>query len=183
MKELKEFTVERLEELERLDMGATVDSLTPSEYNSLLKIALAAKQAKQVFIGMPEGQAIIDIQNGCMSRVGRYLRLRRSQNPKGFPQHLPIYTTPPLNHTEQHMVAPDGWIKCSERMPEDGQIVVIINAGHGEIYEAATVTRHGPHFLLLDGLEASNYDGGAVVTLRLEATHWTPLPAAPIPEM
>lgn len=85
--------------------------------------------------------------------------------------------TPQPAHTEQ-----DGWIKCSERMPDDGQIVAIINAGHGEIYEAATVTRSGPHFILMDGLEASNYDGGAVVTLSMEATHWMPLPAAPKPE-
>lgn len=71
------------------------------------------------------------------------------------------------------------WIKCSERMPDDGQIVAIINAGHGEIYEAATVTRSGTHFILMDGLEASNYDGGAVVTLSMEATHWMPLPEPP----
>ncbi|EKN4696950.1 DUF551 domain-containing protein [Yersinia ruckeri] len=74
---------------------------------------------------------------------------------------------------------PQGWIKCSDQMPEDDQVVVIINSGHGFLYEAAVVTRRGPHFDLMDGLEASNYDGGAVVRLDMEATHWMPLPAAP----
>ncbi|WP_186368669.1 DUF551 domain-containing protein [Yersinia alsatica] len=74
---------------------------------------------------------------------------------------------------------PQGWIKCSDQMPEDDQVVVIINSGHGFLYEAAVVTRRGPHFDLMDGLEASNYDGGAVVRLDMEATHWMQLPAAP----
>lgn len=73
-----------------------------------------------------------------------------------------------------------GWIKCSDRMPEDDQIVVIINSGHGCIYEAAVVTRRGDNFYLMDdGLEASNYDGGAVISLDIEPPHWIPLPAAP----
>ncbi|CNI92182.1 Protein of uncharacterised function (DUF551) [Yersinia intermedia] len=76
-------------------------------------------------------------------------------------------------------IIPQGWIKCSDQMPEDDQVVVIINSGHGFLYEAAVVTRRGPHFDLMDGLEASNYDGGAVVRLDMEATHWMQLPAAP----
>ncbi|CFB71469.1 Protein of uncharacterised function (DUF551) [Yersinia enterocolitica] len=87
----------------------------------------------------------------------------------------PIVATPQPNSPE----IPDGWIKCSDRMPEDDQVVVIINSGHGFLYEAAVVTRRGPHFDLMDGLEASNYDGGAVVRLDMEATHWMQLPAAP----
>lgn len=73
-----------------------------------------------------------------------------------------------------------GWIQCSERMPEDDQMVVIINSDHGCIYEAAVVTRRGDHFYLMDdGLEASNYDGGAVISLDIEPTHWMPLLAVP----
>lgn len=84
------------------------------------------------------------------------------------PDAIPLYDSPQT-----------AWIMCSDRMPDDGQMVVIVNAGHGEIYEAAVVSWRSPHFFLVDGLEAKNYDGGAVVTLKLEATHWMPLPAAP----
>lgn len=186
MKELKEFTVERLEEIiEWTEVFGRHPKL--DECISLAKIALAAKQDET--LNLP-----LDYLQGHKDGLEWAARTAEACNPLTSdwlydePEELAAAIRkgpemPPLNHTEKHMVVPDGWIKCSERMPEDGQIVVIINAGHGEIYEAATVTRYGPHFLLLDGLEASNYDGGAVVTLRLEATHWMLLPAAPKQEV
>ncbi|AXF76656.1 DUF551 domain-containing protein [Erwinia tracheiphila] len=73
------------------------------------------------------------------------------------------------------------WIRCSERLPVEGQSVVIANIGHGCICEAAAVTYYPPHFALIEGLEASNYDGGASISLAFEATHWMPLLAAPEP--
>ncbi|HDL6770600.1 TPA: DUF551 domain-containing protein [Yersinia enterocolitica] len=74
---------------------------------------------------------------------------------------------------------PQGWINCSDQMPEDDQVVAIVDAGHGCFYGGAVVSRSGPNFHLIGGLSAENYDGGAVVELDMEATHWMPLPAAP----
>lgn len=67
------------------------------------------------------------------------------------------------------------WIKTSERMPDDNQMVVIIDSEHGSIYAGATCIYSAPRFILIAGLRAENYDGGAVVELDLEATHWMPL--------
>lgn len=68
------------------------------------------------------------------------------------------------------------WIKCKDRMPEDDQTVVIVDAGHGCLYGGAVVSWSGSHFYLIGGLSAENYDGGAIVELDMEATHWMPLP-------
>lgn len=68
------------------------------------------------------------------------------------------------------------WISVSERMPDEGQEVVIADTGHGCIYAGAVATYIAPHFYLMEGLEASNYDGGAIITIDFEATHWLPLP-------
>ncbi|HEN3465168.1 TPA: DUF551 domain-containing protein [Yersinia enterocolitica] len=139
----------------------------PWEVAALARVALAAKRAEPVawVVGDEE---IADFKNG------REVCVMRDCDDEQL-DYLPLYTTPQLNSPE----IPDGWIKCSDRMPEDDQVVVIINSGHGFLYEAAVVTRRGPHFDLMDGLEASNYDGGAVVRLDMEATHWMQLPAAP----
>ena len=74
---------------------------------------------------------------------------------------------------------PQGWINCSDQMPEDDQVVAIVDAGHGCFYGGAVVSRSGPNFHLIGGLSAENYDGGAVVELDMEATHWMPLPTPP----
>jgi len=90
MKELKEFTVERLEELSRFK--------TNHELALLAKIALAAKQANPVgylFVS-PDGEIAYSISNvefDGVKLVG------------------PVFATPPLNHTEHHLnvVVPDGF--------------------------------------------------------------------------
>ncbi|HDL8497016.1 TPA: DUF551 domain-containing protein [Yersinia enterocolitica] len=165
MKELDSFTVERLEEIIAEEGYSAMRTPKNDEVRALARIALAAKRAepvslksaivkfKEYNIGFPVEKLKADfVISWCLNNL-----------------------TPQLNSPE----IPDGWIKCSDRMPEDDQVVVIINSGHGFLYEAAVVTRRGPHFDLMDGLEASNYDGGAVVRLDMEATHWMQLPAAP----
>lgn len=71
------------------------------------------------------------------------------------------------------------WIKCSDRMPEDGQDVVIVDAANSRFYGGAVVKYDAPHFILIGGLIAENYDGGAVVELDMEVTHWLALPQPP----
>ena len=93
------------------------------------------------------------------------------------------------NHTEQHLdmvdhsgdankmvagnspVIPDGWIKCSERMPEDEQEVLTRNRmGH------CFVSFFDEH----SGLFFDRVDVAAACCIEhILVTHWMPLPAAP----
>ena len=81
MKELKEFTVERLEKLSGYDCAGA------EEVCALAKIAPAAKQGEVAIIPdeKPDTDGLLaDGWNACRETM--------------------LYTTPPLNHTEQHMV-------------------------------------------------------------------------------
>lgn len=59
---------------------------------------------------------------------------------------VPLYTAPPAT------VAPDGWISCSERMPDDGQHVIILCDGAFVLYaqyrdgEFFDIVRNGDEF-------------------------------------
>ncbi|WP_422630710.1 DUF551 domain-containing protein [Shigella sonnei] len=67
-------------------------------------------------------------------------------------------------------VTPDGWISCSERMPEDGQHVIILCDGAFVLYaqyrdgEFFDVVRSGEEFF---------------ETQSRNVTHWIPLPEPP----
>ncbi|EJE0117398.1 DUF551 domain-containing protein [Escherichia coli] len=67
-------------------------------------------------------------------------------------------------------VTPDGWISCSERMPEDGQHVIILCDGAFVLYaqyrdgEFFDVVRNGEEFF---------------ETQSRNVTHWIPLPEPP----
>ncbi|EES5792572.1 DUF551 domain-containing protein [Escherichia coli] len=67
-------------------------------------------------------------------------------------------------------VTPDGWISCSERMPEDGQHVIILCDGAFVLYaqyrdgEFFDVVRNGDEFF---------------ETQSRNVTHWMPLPESP----
>ncbi|HHK8930597.1 TPA: DUF551 domain-containing protein [Escherichia coli] len=69
-----------------------------------------------------------------------------------------------------HPVTPDGWISCSERMPEDGQHVIILCDGAFVLYaqyrdgEFFDVVRNGEEFF---------------ETQSRNVTHWMPLPEPP----
>lgn len=62
---------------------------------------------------------------------------------------------------------PAGWIKCSERMPEVGDIVLTANSGCLNVGE---MERSGANH---------RYFTSVVSGRELPATHWMPLPAAP----
>ncbi|EGN8022392.1 hypothetical protein A1WG_00056 [Escherichia sp. KTE96] len=67
-------------------------------------------------------------------------------------------------------VTPDGWISCSERMPDDGQHVIILCDGAFVLYaqyrngEFFDVVRNGEEFF---------------ETQSRNVTHWMPLPEPP----
>ena len=100
MKELKEFTVELLEQI--------IEGKTEAWGNqviSLAKIALAAKQANPVAI-TDRGEISGLAESGW---VGNFMPPDYKGVDEGDEVYL--YTTPPLNHAEQHldMATPDGW--------------------------------------------------------------------------
>ncbi|HAX6815436.1 TPA: DUF551 domain-containing protein [Escherichia coli] len=83
----------------------------------------------------------------------------------------PVSQTCKLNEPSGNSpVTPDGWISCSERMPEDGQHVIILCDGAFVLYaqyrdgEFFDVVRNGEEFF---------------ETQSRNVTHWIPLPEPP----
>ncbi|MCZ8880839.1 DUF551 domain-containing protein [Escherichia albertii] len=83
----------------------------------------------------------------------------------------PVSQTYKLNELSGNSpVTPDGWISCSERMPNDGQHVIILCDGAFVLYaqyrdgEFFDVVRNGEEFF---------------ETQSRNVTHWMPLPEPP----
>lgn len=74
------------------------------------------------------------------------------------------------------------WVCVKDRKPVDGQYVVAADIGNSTIY-SAFVCYYSQGCFTPDtgGLVASNYDGGAYISVdsNTEITHWGPLPAPP----
>ncbi|MFV8918756.1 DUF551 domain-containing protein [Serratia fonticola] len=123
MKELDQFTVERLERIIRNAKGVaspTYFEVNPADIEALARVALAVKTSK-------------------------------------------------LNSPE----TPDGWVACSERVPECGQwdhATVIVSEGNNS-FIAYYNKRDGKFLDEPFGMSVGN-----------KVTHWMPLPAAPKPE-
>ncbi|CRY10809.1 DUF551 domain-containing protein [Yersinia enterocolitica] len=139
MKELDSFTVERLEEL------STKENIP--EVAALARIALAAKRAE------PWGYEVSGRLFNSLFAAGNYASEMRCDT-------LALYTTPQFNSPE----IPEGWIKCSDRMPEDDTLCL----GVDEIGVIWTM-----HFD--DGEWRA--DTGHVDDLKI--SHWMPLPDSP----
>ncbi|HDL7132446.1 TPA: DUF551 domain-containing protein [Yersinia enterocolitica] len=146
MKELDSFTVEQLNDFIKSDHAQCGDVA------ALARIALAAKRADPVYqyhtgIINEEGDIDwywVDCDKGFYSQYDN--------------QHRRIvYTTPQLNSQQ-------GWIKCSDQMPEDDTLCLGVDEC-GVIWTM--------HFD--DG--EFRADTGDVDDL--EISHWMPLPAAP----
>ncbi|HFS3381191.1 TPA: DUF551 domain-containing protein [Escherichia coli] len=89
----------------------------------------------------------------------------KSEQPQNAQQNIPE-NIPGGNSP----VTPDGWIGCSERMPDDGQHVIILCDGAFVLYaqyrdgEFFDIVRNGEEFL---------------ETQSRNVTHWMPLPEPP----
>lgn len=73
------------------------------------------------------------------------------------------------------------WISVEDRLPKDGQLVVA-----AKVYEysdepdaAVCWFLNGIFVANNEALEAENFDGGAVIQLDIEPTHWMTLPPPP----
>lgn len=75
----------------------------------------------------------------------------------------PLYAAPPL----QDVKVPDGWIKCIDRMPDVGDIVLTSKDGCVNVGE---MERSGANY---------RYFTSVISGRELPATHWMPLPTAP----
>lgn len=75
-----------------------------------------------------------------------------------------------MRKTGNSPVTPDGWISCSEQMPDDGQHVIILCDGAFVLYaqyrdgEFFDIVRNGDEFF---------------ETQSRNVTHWMPLPEPP----
>ena len=69
------------------------------------------------------------------------------------------------------------WISVEDKLPEPDTLVVAAKLYDWWDPDAAVCNfYHGKFCLNCDGLEASNWDGGACITLDFIPTHWYPLP-------
>ncbi|HGF8925566.1 TPA: DUF551 domain-containing protein [Yersinia enterocolitica] len=152
MKELDSFTVEQLNDFIKSDHAQCGDVA------ALARIALAAKRAEPVYqyhtgIINEEGDIDwywVDCDKGFYSQYDN--------------QHRRIvYTTPQLNS----QVPLGSWIKCSDQMPEVGDVVITAYQGCTNIGQ---MERSGKSYRYFTSIASGR---------ELPATHWMPLPAAP----
>lgn len=168
MKELKEFTVERLEYLASHPRKAV--TIGGEELAALAKIALAAKQVRTG-------------RSQCVKCGGEGVMDSGGTQPWGEPISVECdCTTPPLNHTEQHMAVPDGWIKCSDQLPPDDDFVLIwpLPDFGVDLHVGQYMKFHKKGAGWFAQVNEQNY---GVEWYPIAVTHWIKLPSAPKPEM
>ncbi|EPU8566165.1 DUF551 domain-containing protein [Yersinia enterocolitica] len=159
MKELDSFTVERLEEIRNSFLDCHKET-APSigEIFALIDIALAVKMTEPVYqyhTGIINEEVDIDwywmdCDKGFYSQYDN--------------QHRRIvYTTPQLNS----QVPLGSWIKCSDQMPEVGDVVITAYQGCTNIGQ---MERSGKSYRYFTSISSGR---------ELPVTHWMPLPVAP----
>lgn len=130
----------------------------------LFKIALASLEAEPVawkatFTQIDHEYNTFTTMYSDKAEVERWVRLHEIGDYRA--EITPLYAAP---------VVPDGWISCSERMPEDGQHVIILCDGAFVLYaqyrdgEFFDVVRNGEEFF---------------ETQSRNVTDWMPLPEPP----
>ncbi|ENY7401378.1 DUF551 domain-containing protein [Yersinia enterocolitica] len=139
MKELDSFTVEQLNDFIKSDHAQCGDVA------ALARIALAAKRAEPVDeIAFDMARNIMTLVNE--TNIGGAVQLQAKI--QCFIEEA-LTTTPQLN-------SPQGWIKCSDQMPEDDEYYLTHSTAGVDVT------------IFHDGRFQDEY-----------ATHWMPLPAAP----
>ncbi|EFA6410241.1 DUF551 domain-containing protein [Escherichia coli] len=132
-----------------------------------LRIALASLEAEPVawkvtFTQIDREYNTFTGMYSDKAEVERWVRLHKACNFRA--DITPLYTAKPVP------VTPDGWISCSEQMPDDGQHVIILCDGAFVLYaqyrdgEFFDVVRNGEEFF---------------ETQSRNVTDWMPLPEPP----
>ncbi|CNG10451.1 Protein of uncharacterised function (DUF551) [Yersinia enterocolitica] len=156
MKELDSFTVEQLNDFIKSDHAQCGDVA------ALARIALAAKRAEPV--GYLEQNHLDYLRSGSDADIW----------PDGGAGDIPVYLTPQLNS----QVPLGSWIKCSDRMPENDEFVLIwpLPDFGVELHVGQYIKFHknGPGWFA----QVYEYNYG-VEFYPITVTHWMPLPAAP----
>lgn len=153
--DLEHLSEERLKEI--LSLAKTIQYgnglFDVQEIIQIIRIALSAKQAKIAGFITSTGSLL---ENETQARA----------NIEGTNKtYSPFYTTPQPAHSDQ-----DGWIKCSERMPEENPEKQVLACFKGD--DIST----------LYYFEGRWDDAYGIVPIRQDVTHWMPIPAAPKPE-
>ncbi|ENT3234521.1 DUF551 domain-containing protein [Salmonella enterica] len=92
--------------------------------------------------------------------------LAAAPKPQNAPQNIPENI-----HAEKSTLTPDGWISCSERMPEDEQEVIVQNK-LGYRYVSYFDEHSGLFFDMPGGNQMNCIE-------HILVTHWMPLPEPP----
>ncbi|CNF25292.1 Protein of uncharacterised function (DUF551) [Yersinia nurmii] len=159
MKELDSFTVERLEELARAKMISGHDI---ADIRALARIALSAKQAEPVAYGTLQKEFCDEERSLFTDKDSA------SKYSESCYDLTPLYTAPQLNSPE----IPEGWIKCSDRMPESKVGVLVASEPDGKGSRGMKWATYIPGHPDARG-------GWLIPGASWEPTHWMPLPAAP----
>lgn len=156
-KDLERFSEERLKEIAA---GGFKSLPNFNEAMALARIALAAKQAKPVaWVTWHQGFRAPD---DCEDYLNAYTYKTDEKSVDGT-DAFPVYTTPPANSPE----IPDGWISCSERMPENNpgkwSIPVAVLTDTGDVFKLSCMGGYWQR------TQAFIDSGGRI-------THWMSLP-------
>ena len=151
MKELDQFTVEQLSNFIESDHAQCGDVA------ALARIALSAKQADPVAWKW----------RGAVGDIWTQEKRKADFVMEHCPE-LPVtklYTIPPANS----LVVPEGWIKCSDQMPENDERKPIAIYTGNHLGHGFFMASYGDNEFF-DHWEGTEIKG---------VTHWMPLPAAP----
>ncbi|EGO3702458.1 DUF551 domain-containing protein [Escherichia coli] len=141
------------------------NGLTRGEQMELARIALASLEAEPVawkatFTQIDREYNTFTAMYSDKAEVERWVRLHKACNFRA--DITPLYTAKPVP------VTPDGWISCSERMP-DKLIPVMVMYEDGEMWSAMW--------------NGNRWDDGTEYPDPHSVTHWREMPAAPQQEV
>lgn len=162
MKELDGFTVEQLNDFIKSDHTQCGDVA------ALARIALAAKRAEPIY-QYQSGVCMFDDIEWVWDDCDKGFYVQYDPTRRRI-----VYTTPQLNSPE----IPEGWIKCSDQMPENDEFVRIwpLPDFGVELHVGQYIKFHknGPGWFA----QVYEYNYG-VDFYPITVTHWMPLQPAP----
>ncbi|EET2647154.1 TPA: DUF551 domain-containing protein [Escherichia coli] len=154
------------------------NGLTRGEQMELARIALASLEAEPVvwkvtFTQIDREYNTFTGMYSDKAEVERWLRLHKACNFRA--DITPLYTAKPVP------VTPDGWISCSERMPEMGERQCYVLAADFKNNYPPNIpnTQVGVYGDWFNDGNPTWDDGDGEDLYLKEVTHWMPLPEPP----